>query len=93
MTPLPEPVALVTGANEGIGFEVARQVAKSGGTVLLGARNPTSGREAAETLTSERLDVRFVEPSGVVRDAAAAAPARSRSRGGSCRALPSSSRS
>jgi len=28
---------------------------------LLGARNPTTGRDAADTLTSERLDVRFVE--------------------------------
>jgi NAD(P)-dependent dehydrogenase (short-subunit alcohol dehydrogenase family) len=56
-----QPVALVTGANKGIGFEVARGIAKSGYVVLLGARNPTTGREAADTLTSERLDVRFVE--------------------------------
>ena len=54
-------VALVTGANKGIGFEVARGMAKSGFVVLLGARNPTSGREAAKTLTREGLDVRFVE--------------------------------
>jgi NAD(P)-dependent dehydrogenase (short-subunit alcohol dehydrogenase family) len=56
-----QPVALVTGANKGIGFEVARAMAKSGFVVLLGARNPTSGREAAKTLTREGLDVRFVE--------------------------------
>src|SRR5262245_19517724 len=56
-----QPVALVTGANKGIGFEVARGMAKSGFVVLLGARNPTSGREAAKTLTREGLDVRFVE--------------------------------
>ena len=56
-----KPVALVTGANKGIGFEVARAIARSGYVVLLGARNPTTGREAAGTLTSERLDVRFVE--------------------------------
>jgi NAD(P)-dependent dehydrogenase (short-subunit alcohol dehydrogenase family) len=54
-------VALVTGANKGIGFEVARGLAKAGYVVLLGARNPTTGREAVDTLTSERLDVRFVE--------------------------------
>src|SRR5262249_11211053 len=54
-------VALVTGANKGIGFEVARGIAKAGYVVLLGARNPTTGPGAAETLASERLDVRFVE--------------------------------
>jgi len=61
MTPLPKPVALVTGANKGIGFEVARGIAKAGYVVLLGARNPTTGLVAAKTLTSEGLDVRFVE--------------------------------
>jgi NAD(P)-dependent dehydrogenase (short-subunit alcohol dehydrogenase family) len=59
--PMRQPVALVTGANKGIGFEVARAIAKSGYVVLLGARNATTGRAAADTLTSERLDVRFVE--------------------------------
>ena len=56
-----KPVALVTGANKGIGFEVARAIAQSGYVVLLGARNRATGHEAAGTLTSERLDVRFVE--------------------------------
>ena len=51
----------MTGANKGIGFEVARGIAKAGYVVLLGARNPTAGREAADTLTKEGLDVRFVE--------------------------------
>jgi len=54
-------ITLVTGANKGIGFEVARGIAKAGYVVLLGARNPTTGREAADTLTKEGLDVRFVE--------------------------------
>ena len=61
MTASRAAVALVTGANKGIGFEVARAIAKAGYTVLLGARNPTSGREAAAILTGEHLDVRFVE--------------------------------
>ena len=52
---------LVTGANKGIGFEVACALAKSRYVVLLGARNSTTGREAADTLTQEGLDVRFVE--------------------------------
>src|SRR5712671_4525141 len=50
MSPSTKPVALVTGANKGIGFEVARAIAKSGYVVLLGARSPTSGREAAAPL-------------------------------------------
>jgi NAD(P)-dependent dehydrogenase (short-subunit alcohol dehydrogenase family) len=54
-------VALVTGANKGIGFEVARGIARAGYVVLLGARTPTTGREAVNTLTNEHLDVRFVE--------------------------------
>ena len=37
-TPL-KKIALVTGANKGLGFEAARQLAASGCTVLLGARN------------------------------------------------------
>ena len=51
-------VALVTGANKGIGFEVARGLGKAGMTVLLGARDAGRGKEAAEKLRSEGLDVR-----------------------------------
>lgn len=42
-------VAVVTGANRGIGFEVVRQLAKLGMQVILGARDPVKG-EAAESL-------------------------------------------
>jgi NAD(P)-dependent dehydrogenase (short-subunit alcohol dehydrogenase family) len=61
-------VALITGANKGIGFEVARQVAKAGCTVLLGARNIELGKEAALRLKIEGNDVRFIAIDVVKRE-------------------------
>lgn len=46
-------VTLVTGANKGIGPEVARQPGQRGLTVLLGARDAALGERAAETLRAE----------------------------------------
>jgi len=54
-------IALVTGANKGIGFEIVRQLAKQDVQVLLGARNETRGQEAAQKLQDEELDVRFLQ--------------------------------
>jgi NAD(P)-dependent dehydrogenase (short-subunit alcohol dehydrogenase family) len=53
-------VALVTGANKGIGFEIARMLGEKGATVLLGARKAELGEAAAEALAGEGLDVRFL---------------------------------
>ena len=53
-------VAQITGANKGIGFEVARQLAKAGWTVLAAARNEEFGTQAAAKLQAEGIDVRFV---------------------------------
>jgi len=53
--------ALITGANKGIGFETARQLATRGMTVLLGARDPVRGADAERALRADGLDTRFVQ--------------------------------
>jgi NAD(P)-dependent dehydrogenase (short-subunit alcohol dehydrogenase family) len=53
-------VALVTGANKGIGFEIARGLGQVGYTVLAAARDRTRGGAAAAELAADGLDVRFV---------------------------------
>jgi len=51
-------IALITGANKGIGFETARQLGQQQVTILLGARDPAKGEAAAARLRGEGLDVR-----------------------------------
>jgi len=53
-------IALITGANKGIGFEVSKQIARTGVTVLMGARNKALGEEAVAKLVAEGLDARFL---------------------------------
>jgi len=48
--------ALVTGANKGIGFEVAKILAQQGFFVYLGSRNPEKGLAAVEKLKAEGLN-------------------------------------
>ena len=53
-------IALITGANKGIGLEVARQLGKAGHHILLGARDHARGRQAEKVLRDEGIAVRFV---------------------------------
>lgn len=53
----PNPVALVTGSNRGIGLELARQLAKAGATVLLTTRDQARAERAAAQLSFEGLKV------------------------------------
>lgn len=55
-----ETIALITGANKGIGFEVATQLAQRGVFVLVGARDETRGREAVDTLLAQGLHAALV---------------------------------
>lgn len=52
-----EKIALITGANKGIGFETARQLAGLGVTVLLGARDEGRGKQATASLAARGVTV------------------------------------
>ncbi|MGH8271417.1 MAG: SDR family NAD(P)-dependent oxidoreductase [Gammaproteobacteria bacterium] len=56
-----KPIALVTGANKGIGFEIAKDLAAHGFTVLVGSRNLERGEVAAKSIGADahalQLDV------------------------------------
>lgn len=55
------PVALVTGANQGIGLQIAKDLAAKGITVLVGARDLAKGQDASATIEGDahaiQLDV------------------------------------
>ena len=53
------PIALVTGANRGIGFEICRQLAVRGAQVVLTARKNDAGQEAIAKLAGQKLKAQF----------------------------------
>ncbi len=58
--PFQGAIALITGANKGIGFEIARGLGAKKITVLIGARDEGRGQSAAAKLKDEGIDARFV---------------------------------
>lgn len=60
MNKVEKRVALITGANKGIGFETARQLGLMGYTVFVGARNQVKGDAAVSKLRSEEIDANLL---------------------------------
>jgi len=54
-------IALVTGANKGIGYQTALQLGKEGVTVIAASRNKERGIKAVEQLKAEGIDVEFLQ--------------------------------
>jgi NAD(P)-dependent dehydrogenase (short-subunit alcohol dehydrogenase family) len=67
------PVALVSGANRGIGRETARQLADRGYDVIVTARDEGKAREAAEAIGGRPLQLDVTDPASIERAAAAVA--------------------
>jgi NAD(P)-dependent dehydrogenase (short-subunit alcohol dehydrogenase family) len=53
------PVALVTGANKGIGLQIAKDLAVNGLTVVVGSRNLENGQRAAESIDGDARAVQL----------------------------------
>ena len=67
-----QPVALVTGANQGIGLQIAKDLAAHGYTVLVGSRNPQNGETAAQAIgaAAHALQLDVTQPDSIAAAAA-----------------------
>ena len=54
-------VALITGANKGLGHETSRRLAQQGIRGIIGARDESKGKAAAQTLKDEGLDAEAIQ--------------------------------
>jgi NAD(P)-dependent dehydrogenase (short-subunit alcohol dehydrogenase family) len=54
-------IALITGANKGLGFGIVRQLGKQNITVLIAARSESKGKEAVDKLQLEGIDAHFIQ--------------------------------
>ncbi|GAB3227720.1 SDR family oxidoreductase [Glycomyces halotolerans] len=70
-----QKIALITGANKGIGFATARALGERGVTVLVGARSEERGEKAAASLREEGIESEFVRLDVTDQDCVAAASA------------------
>ncbi|MCE7054149.1 SDR family NAD(P)-dependent oxidoreductase [Algoriphagus sp. AGSA1] len=64
-------IALVTGANTGVGFQLAKALVENNYTVYVGARNPKKGNDAVRELGEHALAIELdVTKSGTIQSAA-----------------------
>ncbi|WP_328994252.1 SDR family NAD(P)-dependent oxidoreductase [Kribbella sp. NBC_01245] len=63
-------IIFITGANKGLGRETARRLIELGHTVLVGARNPEQGAEAAATLGARFVPIDVTDDASVTAAAA-----------------------
>jgi len=53
-------IALITGANRGLGYETARQLGQAGATVIIGSRDAAAGEQAVAQLRAEGIEAESV---------------------------------
>jgi NAD(P)-dependent dehydrogenase (short-subunit alcohol dehydrogenase family) len=63
-------ITFITGANKGLGYETARRLIDLGQTVIVGARDPRPGKEAADRLGARFVPVDVTDDSSVASAAA-----------------------